>query len=213
MTAADVDLREDYRQAGFGAQLGFGSRPALLVVDFAKAYLDEASPLYAGVDETLASASRVLTGARRAGILRIFTRVVFHRGPVDGCVFYRKVPALRVFDAGSPLAAIADELSPTADELVVDKQGPSAFFGTPLASILVAAGVDTVIVTGLTTSGCVRATAVDAMQHGFVPVVVEEAVGDRDERPHRANLFDLDAKYADVVSEADVLAHLSGLNA
>lgn len=205
------DLRADYRGAGFGSRLGFGQRPALLVIDFAKAYLDRTSPLYAGVEDTLASTGRVLEAARRAGIPRVFTRVVLDDALLEVNVFFRKVPSLRVFGAGCPLGELADELSPRPDELVVTKQYASAFFGTSLASTLTASGVDSVLLTGLTTSGCVRATGVDAMQHGFVPIVVEEAVGDRDERPHRANLFDLDAKYADVVSEDEVLAHLAGL--
>ena len=117
-----------------------------------------------------------------------------------------------VFDFGSPFASIAPELSPRPDELVVSKQYASAFFGTSLASTLTAKGVDTVILTGLTTSGCIRATGVDSMQHGFRTVIVEDAVGDRDERPHRANLFDLGAKYADVVSEQTVVAYFESLS-
>lgn len=209
--ASGDDLRADYRGAGFGSRLGFGHRPALLVIDFARAYLEPRSPLYAGVEHTLESARRVLEAARAAGIPRIFSRVVFERGGLDGGIFYRKVPSLRVFDAGSPLGALADVLTPRPDELVLTKQYASAFFGTSLASTLTASGSDSVVLTGLTTSGCVRATAVDAMQHGFIPLVVEEAVGDRDERPHRASLFDLDAKYADVVHEDEVLTYLRTL--
>lgn len=205
------DLRADYRSAGFGGRLGLGRCPALLVIDFAKAYLEPMSPLYADVEHTLESTCRVLEAARAAGIPRVFTRVVFERGPLDGGIFYRKVPSLKVFDAASPLGALADELAPGPDELILTKQYASAFFGTSLASTLTVAGIDSVILTGLTTSGCVRATGVDAMQHGFVPIVVEEAVGDRDERPHRANLFDLDEKYADVVHEDEVLTYLRRL--
>jgi nicotinamidase-related amidase len=208
---SDQDLHDDYKGAGFSGRLGFGGRPALLVIDFAKAYLDRSSPLYAGVEGTLESTCRVLQAARSAGIPRIFTRVRYEQGALDGGIFYRKVPALRVFDATCPLGELADELQPQPDELVVTKQYASAFFGTSLASTLTAGGVDSVVVTGVTTSGCVRATGVDAMQHGFVPIIVEEAVGDRDERPHRANLFDLGAKYADVVHEDEVLEHLAGL--
>ena len=210
MDAAD-DLVADYRGAGFGNRLGFGQRPALLVIDFAKAYLDRTSPLYAGVEDALDSTVRVLEAARRAGIPRIFTRVVLDPALPDANVFLRKVPSLRVFGAGCRLGEIADELAPGPDELVVTKQYASAFFGTSLASTLTASGVDSVVLTGLTTCGCVRATGVDAMQHGFVPIVVADAVGDRDERPHRANLFDLGAKYADVVSEREVRAYLEGL--
>src|SRR4051812_47799278 len=120
--AADDDLHADYRGAGFGGRLGFGSRPALLVIDFAKAYLDPSSPLYAGVETTLASTCRILEAARTAGVPRIFTRVVFEQGAFDGGIFYRKIPSLRVFDAESPFGAIADELTPERDELVVSKQ-------------------------------------------------------------------------------------------
>jgi nicotinamidase-related amidase len=126
-------------------------------------------------------------------------------------VFYRKVPALRALDAGSPLADFADDPRPRAGEVVITKQYASAFFGTSLASTLTATGIDTVVIVGLSTSGCVRATAVDAVQHGFAPIVVRDAVGDRDERPHEANLFDLDAKYADVVGEDEVLAVLAAI--
>ena len=113
-----------------------------------------------------------------------------------------------MFDAGLPLGDIPDDLAPRPDEIVIYKQYASAFFGTSLASTLTALGVDTVVITGLSTSGCVRASAVDAMQHGFIPLVVADAVGDRDPRPHEANLFDLQAKYAEVVSEDDAIKYL-----
>ena len=202
-------LEEDYTSAGFRGRLGFGSRPALVIIDFALAYLDEGSPLYAGVEDTLASCERVLAGARTAGIPVIFTRVEFQPGGADGGVFYRKVAALRCFDRGNPLAELAPSLRPSPEDVIVTKQYPSAFFGTSLSSTLTAIGVDTLIVTGVSTSGCVRATALDACQHGFIPIVVRQAVGDRSEIVHEANLFDLDAKYADVVDEAEVLDFLA----
>jgi nicotinamidase-related amidase len=210
MLAAMDDLRTDYAAAGFRGRLGFGDRPVLLVVDIVRAYLEPGSPLYAGVEEAVAAAARVVDAARASGVPVVFTRVEFVPGGADGGVFYRKVPALRVLDAGSPLADFPDAPRPRAGEIVVTKQYASAFFGTSLASTLTAMGADTVIIVGLSTSGCVRASAVDALQHGFVPVVVREAVGDRDPRPHEANLFDLDAKYADVVGEAEVVTWLSG---
>lgn len=203
------DLSADYRTAGFRGRLGFGDRPAVLVVDIVRAYLEPDSPLYAGVEDAVASAARVVDTARDAGVPVIFTRVEFAPGGADGGVFYRKVPALRVLDAGSPLAEFPDEPRPRTGELVVTKQYASAFFGTSLASTLTAMGVDSVVIVGLSTSGCVRASAVDALQHGFVPIVVRDAVGDRDPRPHEANLFDLDAKYADVVGEAEVVTRFS----
>jgi nicotinamidase-related amidase len=211
-TARDPeDLTSDYERAGFAGRLGFGRRPAVLVVDIVLAYLDTSSPLYAGVEDAVASAARVVAAARDEAVPVVFTRVEFAPGGADGGLFYRKVPALRVLDAGSPLADFADDPRPREGEVVVTKQYASAFFGTSLASTLTAMGIDTVAIVGLSTSGCVRATAVDAVQHGFAPIVVREAVGDRDERPHEANLFDLDAKYADVVSEADVCSYLASV--
>jgi maleamate amidohydrolase len=128
---------------------------------------------------------------------------------VDGGVFVRKVPALRqLFDGGGKLGELMPEVAPTAAELVLVKQYASAFFGTSLASTLLAQGIDTVVLVGVSTSGCIRATAVDAIQHGFIPLVVRETVGDRAAGPHEANLFDLQAKYAEVVSEAAALSYL-----
>jgi len=207
------ELVEDYARHGFARRLGFGRRPALLVVDFVNAYLTPGCALYAGVEGAVEPAARVLAAARAATIPVIFTRVVYAQGGADGGIFYRKVAALEVFSGHGAEGEIVPELAPGPGELVLDKQYASAFFGTSLASTLTAAGVDTVIITGLSTSGCVRASAVDAMQHGFVPVVVREAVGDRDERPHQASLFDLDAKYADVVDLPEVLAYLAHLPA
>ena len=207
------ELADDYRQAGFNNRLGFGSRPALVVIDFCRAYLDPESPLYAGVEEARASCERVLAAARAAGIPVLHTRVEFQPGGADGGMFFRKVRALECFVRGNPLGAYGDGLTPVDDEVVVVKQYASGFFGTSLASTLTSMGIDTLIHTGVSTSGCVRATALDACQHGFVPIVVRDACGDRDPRIHEANLFDLDAKYADVVSEQEVLDYLSGLPA
>ncbi len=204
------DLAENYKGA-FDGNLPFGQRPALLIVDFVVAYLDPASPLYAGVEDALASNERLLAAARKAGIPVLFTNVVYTPGGADGGVFYRKVPALRLFDKGSPLGAFPASLQPREGELVISKQYASSFFGTHLAATLTAQGIDTLLITGLSTSGCVRATALDACQHGFLPFVVREACGDRHPGPHEANLFDLQAKYAEVISEAEALAHLQAL--
>jgi maleamate amidohydrolase len=203
-------LTENYRGA-FDGDLGFGRSPALIMIDFVEAYFDSASPLYAGVEDALASALRVREAARQAGISVIYTNVVYQPGGANGGMFYRKVPALKVFEHGSPLGAWPAELRPAADELVISKQYASAFFGTSLAATLTANGIDTLIITGVTTSGCVRATCIDAISSGFIPVVVREAVGDRHEGPHEANLFDMNAKYGDVVQEANVAAYLGAL--
>ncbi|MCY4272653.1 MAG: N-carbamoylsarcosine amidohydrolase [bacterium] len=202
-------LAEDYRQAGFSNRLGFGPHPGLIVVDFCQAYLAPESPLYAGVEEARESCIRLLTAARGAQIPVLHTRVEFQPGGADGGVFFRKVGALECFVRGNPLAEYGDGLEPADDEVVVVKQYASGFFGTSLASTLTSLGIDTLIITGVSTSGCVRATALDACQHGFVPIVVRDACGDRNQRVHEANLFDLDAKYADVVSEQEVLDYLS----
>ena len=195
-------LSKSYAAGGFGKSLQPGRQPALLVIDFVRAYLVPGSPLYAGVEAARDACRELLGAARAAGIPVIHTNVQYQPGGRDGGVFFRKVPALACFEAGAhpDLAAFAGGLEPAAGETVITKQYASAFFGTSLASTLTALGVDTVLIAGVSTSGCVRATAVDACQHGFVPFVVREAVGDRHEAPHAANLFDLQAKYAEVVS-------------
>lgn len=206
------DLDANYARA-YGNMTGFGQRPALVLVDFAHAYFDPGCDLYAGVDDALASALRVRAAARSAGVPVVLTEVTFHESGVDGGRFWQKAKPLKAFVKGRDTARFADGLTPEPDELVISKQYPSAFFGTSLASTLHAAGIDTVILTGLTTSGCVRATCVDCMSHGFITAVVAEACGDRHPGPHEANLFDMNAKYADVVSEADILAYLEGIRA
>lgn len=204
-------LDEDYARAGFGNRLGFGERPALVVVDFVRAYLDRECSLYAGVEAVRDACVRLLERAREATIPVFHTNVEFMPGGANGGVFYRKAPALKHFERGSPFGEFAEGLEPRDDEIVITKQYGSAFFGTPLASLLTAKGVDTLLIAGLSTSGCVRATAVDTVQHGFVPVVVADAVGDRDPGPHESNLFDLQAKYADVVALGEVEDYLRKL--
>ena len=204
------DLKENYRGA-FDGSLGFGRSPALILIDFVQAYFQEDSPLYAGVDDALASALRIRDAARDAGIPVIYTNVVYQTDGADGGVFFRKVPALEAFVAGNPLGAWPAGLEPANDELVISKQYPSAFFGTSLAATLTANGIDTLIITGLTTSGCIRATCIDTVSNGFIPIVVSDACGDRHAAPHEANLFDMNAKYADVVDETTVIEHLKKL--
>lgn len=199
------DLGQNYAGA-FSGRLVPGKRAALLIVDVVVAYLDPASPLYAGVEDALASNERLLAAARAAQMPVIFTNVVYRPGGIDGGLFYRKIPALKAFDEGSPLGAFPPTLQPRDDDLVITKSYASAFFGTSLASTLHAMGIDTLLITGFSTSGCVRASALDALQHGFVPLVVRDACGDRHAAPHEANLFDLAAKYAEVIGEAEALS-------
>lgn len=204
------DLIENYKRA-FGRSVGFGERPALVLVDFAKAYFDPACELYAGVESAFASALRIREAARAAGVPIVLTEVVYQDGGINGGRFYEKSKPLHNFIKGRKAAEFADGLTPYPDEIVVSKQYPSAFFGTSLASTLTAGGIDSVILTGLSTSGCVRASCVDAMSYGFRTIVVADACGDRHPAPHEANLFDMNAKYADVVHEGDVMTYLTAL--
>ena len=201
-------VEKNYQRSGFGQSVGFGQKPALLMVDFVKAYLDQDSPLYAGVEDVLENCIELLGIARRARIPVFHSNVSYRPGSPDGGLFIRKLPLLNVFEAGSPLAEFAHGLEPIHGETVVTKQYASAFFGTSLATSLTALGVDCVMVAGVTTSGCVRASALDAMQHGFISIVVSDAVGDRHSAPHEANLFDLQAKYSDLLTVEEVRAQL-----
>lgn len=201
-------LDADYVGAGFGRVLPPGARPALLLIDLVRAYFDPASELFLGETACLESAARVLEAARSAGVPVLHTRVSYARDGVDGGLFFRKVGALRHFVGDAPLGRPCPEVAPLPGEVVVTKQYASAFFGTSLASTLAALRTDTLVIVGVSTSGCVRASAVDAISSGLVPLVVREAVGDRDPGPHEANLFDLQAKYAEVVSEEAVIHYL-----
>ncbi len=204
---ASSELGENYK-AAYDNRLGFGDTPALILVDFVQAYFDESCPLFADVEDALVAALRIRTAARDAGLPIVYTNVVYQQGGADGGVFFRKAPVLENFVSGNPMGAWAEGLEPADGELVVSKQYPSAFFGTSLDEQLHGLGVDTLIITGLTTSGCVRATCVDAMCHGFRPMVVSDACGDRHVSPHESNLFDMNAKYGDVVGEAEVMEYL-----
>lgn len=206
----EADLSQNYKGA-FGKRIGFGQRPALLLIDLVRAYFDQSCALYAGVEETLASAIRLQGVARAAGIPVIYTNVVYNKTALNGGRFYQKSLTLHNFIEGNPMGAWAEGLVPAPDELVISKQYPSAFFATSLASTLTTLGVDTLIHAGVSTSGCVRATCVDCCSHGFIPIIVREAVGDRHSAPHEANLFDMDAKYGDVVSEVEVTRYLENL--
>src|SRR5262249_37186748 len=197
-----------YRQRGLAGRVGFGERPALVVVDMIHGFTDPASPLGSNLDAEVAATKRLLAAARGADLPVHFTSIEFHDGS-GGSPFVAKIPAIRTLLPGTRLVAVDDRLEPRATEPVWTKVGASAFFGTPLAAALTYRGVDTVLLAGCTTSGCVRASAVDSCQHGFRTIVVREAVGDRACEPHEANLFDIDAKYGDVVGLEEALAYLA----
>ena len=207
---AGETLDSNYARAGYHASQIWGRRPALILIDFAQAYYDSASPLFGGEGcrSALESALRLREIAHACGVPVVLSEVKYRKGGADGGIFFRKAPPLTCFVEGEPTQAFASGLAPREDEFIVTKQYPSAFFGTSLSASLTSAGVDTLILTGVTTSGCVRATCVDSMSHGFVTLVVREGVGDRDPRPHEANLYDMSAKYADVVSEERTAAYL-----
>lgn len=206
------DLGENYARA-YGGRLGFGKKPTLILIDLVRAYFDPECDLWADCDAVLASAIRLRDAARVAGIPVIYTNVVYHPKALDGGRFFQKALPLRHFLRGSRWGDWAPGLVPNEDELVISKQYASVFFGTSLSSTLTTMGVDTVILTGVSTSGCVRASCVDANSHGFIPLIPREAVGDRHPAPHEANLFDMNAKYGDVISEAETLTYLAGLKA
>lgn len=192
-------MSDDYARVGFGSRIGFGDRPVVLVVDMVRAYLVEGEPLWTPeYRDVLEANQRLLAAARAGGVPVVWTTLHYPPQGHRAGWFMTKVPALRDFEERPDLGRFHSELAPLDEELVVRKQFASAFFGTDLDETLRAQNVDTVLVTGVSTSGCVRATALDALQHGYRPVVVAEAVGDRDEGAHRQSLYDLQAKYADV---------------
>lgn len=206
----DPTVDEDYRRAGFSGSVGFGGRPAVLVVDLVRAYLDPGSPLFSPRYETVLDATKALVAtARERRYPVVFTGVSYRQGGVDGGYFWQKVPSLQVFEEGSELRDFDERLQPEATDLIIMKQYASAFFGTSLATTLHVMGVDTLLIAGVSTSGCVRASALDALQSGFRPTIVREAVGDRTEEVHQANLFDLEAKYADLCSLPAACAYLT----
>lgn len=197
---------------GFGGRGGSGGRPALVVVDMTLGFTDPESPLACDLEGPVASIQRLLEAARSAGIPVAFTTIAYRESDrLTAAAFIDKVPALLALEAGSRWAEIDPRIEPRASEPVLNKLFASAFYGTGLPSLLAAAGVDTLIVTGASTSGCVRATAVDTLQYGYRLVVPREAVGDRNPNAHEANLYDIDAKYGDVVGVEDALEYLQGI--
>ena len=200
---------------GFGQRAGgVGRRPALVIVDMNYGFTDPESPLVCELDDTVDAIGRLLEVMRRADLPVVFTTVSYGEGDkVTAKAFIDKVPVLLTLEAGSRWVEIDDRLAPRPTEPVLNKLFASAFFGTALGSMLASHGCDSVIVTGASTSGCVRATAVDALQNGYRPVVPREAVGDRNPAAHEATLYDIDLKYGDVMSLEECLADLEELAA
>ena len=191
---------------GFGGRGGFGRRPALVVIDMTLGFTDPGSPLACDLEGPISEIQKLLGAARHAEIPIVFTTVAYRESDkLTAAAFIDKVPALLTLEAGTRWADIDPRIAPRETEPILNKLFASGFFGTGLSSLLTAASVDTLIITGASTSGCVRATVVDALQYGFRPVVPREAVGDRNEQAHEANLYDIDAKYGDVVPAREAL--------
>ena len=205
---SDEAAREVYAKAGLGQAVTLGEHPAVLVIDFSCGFTDPECPLGSDLSSQVEATRRLLDAAREKGLPVVYTTIAFEQSLKDGGLWMQKVPALGVLQLGGPWAEIDPRLGLREDETVLVKKGASGFFGTNLASVLVSQGVDSVILCGATTSGCIRATAVDLLQYGWPTIVPRECVGDRAQAPHDANLFDIQAKYADVVSLEDALGYL-----
>jgi maleamate amidohydrolase len=200
---------EIYRLQGFGGMVGLGLRPALCIVDFVNGFVDPA--LFGGgnIAAAVAQTRGLLAATRQHGLPVAFSRVVYAEDGSDDCAFVRKVPALARLTETAPAGQIVPELAPLPGEKILRKTQPSAFFGTGCADWLRQQGADTVLVTGCTTSGCIRATVVDAMSHDFRTIVVRDCIGDRSLAAHDASLFDMEQKYADIMERDEVIAALS----
>lgn len=205
------ETRAFYEQRGIGARIGYGHHPAVLVIDMQVAFNDPAHKLGADQSPAVQAIALLLAVAREHDVPVVYARTGYRPDARDGGVFLDKIPALRDLRLGSPAYEIDPRLAPEEGDFVVDKKFASAFFQTNLPSLLVAEGIDTIILTGCSTSGCIRAAAVDGVSHGYRVIVPEECVSDRAEGPHRASLFDIDVKYGDVVRLADVAAYIERL--
>lgn len=200
--------RADYERKGFAGRSGYGRSPVLLVVDFINGFTDPSTPLGGDFAWEITATRRLQEAFRGAALPIVYTTIAYAKDLRDGGLFVKKVPSLAILQKGSPLIEVDQRIRPEPHERVIEKKYASAFFGTDLDFHLRSSGVDTVIMAGCTTSGCIRASAIDSLQYGYHTIVVREAVGDRAAGPHEANLFDIDAKYADVVPLSDALYYL-----
>ena len=204
------DDEEFFRRRGFGIKIGFGERPALMIIDMLKGFTDPKMPLGASLDKEIEAQKPLLDVAHARDIPVIFSTVVYDEPDIkDAGIWALKQKGARTLTAGSEAVKIDARLDMAPKDILLVKKYASCFFGTDLVARLNSRRIDTLVITGCTTSGCVRATAVDAVQNGFRPMVVREAVGDRSQAAHDQSLFDLNAKYADVVSLDETLQYLS----
>jgi nicotinamidase-related amidase len=207
----DERTHETYDRASFGGSLQLGERPAVIVVDFSCGFTDPECALGADMTDAVQACRRVLDAARAKGAVIVYTTVAYAPHLKDAGLAIQKSPAVSELQLGSRWAEIDERLGVREDEAVIVKKFPSALFGTPINSILTAQRVDTVILCGAVTSGCIRATAIDLFSNGYPTLVPRDCVADRAEGPHEANLFDMHAKYVDVVSSEDAIAYLQSV--
>jgi maleamate amidohydrolase len=205
------ETRAVYRSAGFTGGFSLGRRPALLIVDLSRGFTDPAFPLGSDADAVVHSTAALLEAARRRSVMVVFTTIAFDEATRTATAWVRKAPSLGELEVGSRWVELDPRLGRRPDEPVVVKEGASAFFGTSLQAMLACRRIDTVLALGATTSGCVRASVVDAVQHGYDTFVVTDCCADRAIGPHEANLFDMTAKYADAITAEEVRAYLEEL--
>lgn len=206
-----MSQQQVYAEAGFGRPVPRGSRPAIVVVDFSYGFTDTQYPTAADMSAQIAATRRLTEAARAAGFPVIYTVIAFQPWELATLPWLKKATGMAALTVGSRLVEIDAATGIRPDDPVIVKHGASAFHGTNLAGLLTGAGVDTVVVTGATTSGCVRATAVDAVQSGFTVLVPADCCADRARPPHDAALYDIDQKYGDVTDANDILAWLESL--
>jgi nicotinamidase-related amidase len=200
-----------YHRAGFGSAVRRGRRPVVVVVDLTRGFTEDTFPSGADLGDVVEATGTLIGAARPAGVPVVFTAIAYSAAEAtgDSVTWLQKAPGMRAMREGSDAVAVDPRLPRVPEDILIIKKGASAFHGTGLASALVGLGCDTVVVCGATTSGCVRATVVDAVQSGFPVLVPRECVGDRAQGPHDAALFDIDAKYGDVVELADAVSYVS----
>jgi len=208
-----MDEAEIYKKQGMGNRLGFGKKAALVIVDFVNGFNDPDVFGGGNIPEAIAATKTLLDAARRNNVPVAFTRIIYQKDGSNAGIFAEKAPKLKTLTIDNPLSHVVPDLEPVDGEFIVDKTEASSFYGTGFGAWLTYHSVDTLIVTGCTTSGCVRATVVDACAHNYRPIVPRDCVGDRALGPHEANLFDMGQKYADVMSSNEVIAEIERLGA
>jgi nicotinamidase-related amidase len=202
---------DTYKAAGFGVSVPRGTKPGIVVVDFSYGFTDLQYPTASDAALQMARTKEICDTARAKGFPVIFTTIAYHPGELDKLPWLKKATGMRALIEGTRLVEIDAATGIQPEDAIVTKKGASSFFGSTLNALLTGAGVDTVVVTGATTSGCVRATVVDAVQSGYTVLIPRDCCADRAEAPHQANLYDMDQKYGDVTDSADILGWLESL--